>query len=1232
MRAPATRAPAHAIAARIPATGTAAKAETRQPVGGDASPVEAVLDLQATAGNQAVVQLFADSQGAPPAAHPNGRRAIGNRAMASLLAGVAQRESPAASTGHTGIGAKPGKAKPKGKAPSNTFNSLVDLFNSFQDLAVAAVNRGGEGLEGIRFGRDLSPDHRYLLNRLRAVMVQGRSEDKEERVLAAQGWPWVSSKLQVAVAEATKLEFRADVLTAVNDAIAQVGTRYFRARPRASDPGLETFESYQDAIRGINELLFAFERMGESGEGIIREEVPKRKDVAVSMAVMEINKKQRDRLEKVKFGSHLIKQHTQALETLRTLLITARTETAGSAYKAWARWQKLEGTLQRLLKRTLVFGETDLGPVQQSIDRARETLASHYRAVHTQGLRTALTKERSVEEKKIDKTMGEALGPRGAAAIREARAVQDFRHALATIEHNVAPSPDRPGEWVLSAGGQAHRIRADQGMAIRDAARTQVREYMASLVTDMVQAWDTYDQIKRGTGSTRRKVLGFIGGADDPGDQSEAKNSIIEFRDKVVYKLADEGKFVAALEAILGRKGDVERRARAVGDYDTDLDKGYKRLAVGASVVQVALVSLIPVAGQMAMAPLAAGGVAASAWAAGGVSIAAGAGGAALGETGRQLAFEDEMDPGKIASTAKTGAVMGAGAVAPHITKEIAAFIAPAARGSTAVGANMAASSIVGGVHSYAGGGSGLQGAAGGAIGSMAGSLVNAVAPVANAPVTNMVLGGAAGGAVAYATDQDVAAGVVGGMVASAGDRALLKQAGGGGAPPPARPASSSVSGAGDTRPGLGFDGRGPATTPGAGDTLPGLGFDPPAPAAPPRKTLLGTGIDPMSPAAPPAGAVDPLGATLPGAAVRPPPTSAPPTIASPDALSDTMPMPAASTGPAGGQSSRPLDATNQGMSAPPDSAKMLGGQRLPRARVQPMTDSEVAAALHDNPTAVHRSSSEEWHDQIYMLDHGPGDTPQAIRTRSGIIVSPDYVLPTPRPGPALGPLRGSSQAASGGRLARLPEYAGQKPIMGDVGHVVDSAADASALYTRLHAEGQRNTSGTSDAGVELAQWRADGGTGDAPMAWIRAGDGVVRFNFSKFPRPNLGGHTTEPLGPIEMPATAGRPRGAPPAAPAGQPMIREWARLPEFRGAPPLFGPASKVSHVVTDMAEAQMLWKRLVSERQLHIHEHDADFAALNWSDDGGVGPVPIAWVSTTDGIIRFNAGLFRPTALVP
>jgi hypothetical protein len=90
---------------------------------------------------------------------------------------------------------------------------------------------------------------------------------------------------------------------------------------------------------------------------------------------------------------------------------------------------------------------------------------------------------------------------------------------------------------------------------------------------------------------------------------------------------------------------------------------------------------------------------------------------------------------------------------------------------------------------------------------------------------------------------------------------------------------------------------------------------------------------------------------------------------------------------------------------------------------------------------------------------------------------------------------------------------------------------------------------------------------------------------------------------------------------------IREFARLPEVVNAAPL-DPGSKVGRVITDPAEAQQIWQRLVDERQITILEHDAVFAELHWSHDGGQGDVPIAWVRSTDGVIRFNLDKFtRP-----
>ena len=77
------------------------------------------------------------------------------------------------------------------------------------------------------------------------------------------------------------------------------------------------------------------------------------------------------------------------------------------------------------------------------------------------------------------------------------------------------------------------------------------------------------------------------------------------------------------------------------------------------------------------------------------------------------------------------------------------------------------------------------------------------------------------------------------------------------------------------------------------------------------------------------------------------------------------------------------------------------------------------------------------------------------------------------------------------------------------------------------------------------------------------------------------------------------------------------------------MYGPTSKVARVITDLQEAQQLWSRLISERQLHVLEHDGDFAKEHWSYDGGVGEAPIAWVRTGDGVIRFNLARFTHPA---
>jgi hypothetical protein len=176
---------------------------------------------------------------------------------------------------------------------------------------------------------------------------------------------------------------------------------------------------------------------------------------------------------------------------------------------------------------------------------------------------------------------------------------------------------------------------------------------------------------------------------------------------------------------------------------------------------------------------------------------------------------------------------------------------------------------------------------------------------------------------------------------------------------------------------------------------------------------------------------------------------------------------------------------------------------------------------------------------------------------------------------------------------------------------ILDTPATAEAVYRRLIREGQIKILGTADADTELTMWRGDGGQGRPPLAWARKGDGVIRFNFSRFTRPDL----AEPARPI-----------VPPTAPAPS-VLPGFARLPEHAGSQPIFGPDSKVARLITDSQEAQRIWTRLINERQMSILAYGADDIQIKWSDDGGVGGVPLAWVRTSDGVIIFNLGSFTP-----
>ncbi len=58
-----------------------------------------------------------------------------------------------------------------------------------------------------------------------------------------------------------------------------------------------------------------------------------------------------------------------------------------------------------------------------------------------------------------------------------------------------------------------------------------------------------------------------------------------------------------------------------------------------------------------------------------------------------------------------------------------------------------------------------------------------------------------------------------------------------------------------------------------------------------------------------------------------------------------------------------------------------------------PLTHDEVIRAYRQNPASVHPSDSDDWHDQIFAMDRGQGQSPRAYRSGNTIIVDPSYPL-----------------------------------------------------------------------------------------------------------------------------------------------------------------------------------------------------------------------------------------------
>jgi hypothetical protein len=234
-------------------------------------------------------------------------------------------------------------------------NDYVDLLMGFQDLAVAAVNQGGRGLDTARFGPDLSRGNRRLLEHVRRVLVLAQEPSPDSRQAARAEWPGLERRLQRAIATARTLGIPDQQLSAVLDNVALVGERYVRVRRRGPTQ-VETPEGYADLFNGVLRLL-----------DVLHQASTDKRDAVVPLNIGDINKAQRAALQAVRFGPRLTARHRAMLERMRSAFILARTEEPGSAARARREWLAIQAPLTHAFRRAPTFGIDEAGPIEADL-------------------------------------------------------------------------------------------------------------------------------------------------------------------------------------------------------------------------------------------------------------------------------------------------------------------------------------------------------------------------------------------------------------------------------------------------------------------------------------------------------------------------------------------------------------------------------------------------------------------------------------------------------------------------------------------------------------------------------------------------------------------------------------------------------------------------------------------------------------------------------------------------
>ncbi len=308
------------------ADGEAVRAVER----GSAATPQDVLALQRAAGNRAVVaslELERPGRPRPPdvAARPFGSAVATHRATLSL------QRAPAA------------RAAAKAAAPSDLRNDYVDLINGFEDLAGAAVGKGRVHLGSVRFGKDLSRSHRYLLLRMRKALIEAKGSEPDARRAARARWPALAARLGSEIDRATRLGLPADILATVRQNLAAISEYVVRVKPRGPSQ-VETDVDYGELYDGMNQLLWAIKQAGID-----------KTDAVVPLNIADINHKQRNEINAVSFGSHLTSRHRRLLTDLQRAFLLARDEDPGSATNALAMWRSVHPRLRLELRRMKSF-------------------------------------------------------------------------------------------------------------------------------------------------------------------------------------------------------------------------------------------------------------------------------------------------------------------------------------------------------------------------------------------------------------------------------------------------------------------------------------------------------------------------------------------------------------------------------------------------------------------------------------------------------------------------------------------------------------------------------------------------------------------------------------------------------------------------------------------------------------------------------------------------------------